>query len=100
MKALLTTTIFWLTVLTASAQYTFVKQWDKRFGGENTDILSSFQQTYNNGFILGGYSDSDNNGDKSESNWNLTTNDFWIVKIDSIGNKLWDKRFGGTNQDL
>ena len=25
--------------------------------------------------------------------------DYWLVKIDAAGNKLWDKTFGGTGVD-
>jgi hypothetical protein len=25
---------------------------------------------------------------------------YWMFKIDSAGNKLWDKRFGGSNEDI
>ncbi len=77
-------------------------QWNKRFGGTNEDELYSAQQTTDGGFILGGFSRSDANGDKSQPNWDTTfysSPDFWILKLDSVGNKQWDKRFGGTNID-
>jgi hypothetical protein len=71
------------------------KQWDKRFGGDRYDFETTIQQTKDGGFLLGGYSDSDTSGDKTQANWAYTYN-FWVVKIDSMGNQLWDKRFGGT----
>ena len=73
------------------------KQWDKRFGGTFVDVLYSLQQTKDKGYILGGVSLSDSSGDKTQVNWG--GDDFWIVKVDSIGNKQWDKRFGGTGDD-
>jgi PKD repeat protein len=74
------------------------KQWDKRFGGINNDHISSLQQTADGGYILGGYSDSGVSGDKSQGNWGSF--DYWVIKIDSLGNKQWDKDFGGDNPDL
>jgi hypothetical protein len=72
-------------------------QWDKRFGGTDDDLLFSLDQTTDGGFILGGYSVSGNNGDKTQPSWG--GRDYWIVKTDSLGNFQWDKRFGGTDDD-
>ncbi|MBK7391205.1 MAG: hypothetical protein IPI23_19690 [Bacteroidetes bacterium] len=74
------------------------KQWDKDYGGTDFDYLYSLQQTTDGGYILGGYSSSGIGGDKTHASWGAE--DYWIVKIDSLGNKLWDKVFGGTNSDL
>ncbi len=80
------------------------KQWDKRFGGKNHDILSSLQQADDGDYVLTGGSASRNNGDKTQENWDTistyTTYDFWIVKIDSLGTKKWDKRYGGLKDDF
>jgi hypothetical protein len=73
------------------------KQWDKRFGGTNTDFLYSMQQTNDGGYILGGSSASDSSGDKTQASQG--NKDYWIVKIDSLGNKQWDKTFGGSEED-
>ncbi len=74
-----------------------IKQWDKVFGGTDDDFLFSIQQTSDGGFILGGRSGSGISGDKSQASWG--SNDYWIVKTDSLGNKQWDKDFGGTSSD-
>ena len=73
------------------------QQWDRRFGGTDYDYLFSIVQTIDGGYILGGYSFSGMGGDKSEASWGLY--DYWVVKIDSLGIKQWDKRYGGTGQD-
>jgi hypothetical protein len=75
-----------------------VKQWDHRYGGNKDDQLYCLQQTINGGYILGGWSFSGQNGDKSEPSWG--DRDYWIVKTDSLGIKEWDKRYGGTEEDL
>jgi len=74
------------------------KQWDKRYGGTDYDMLTSLQQCSDGGYILGGWSASGTNGDKTLPSWGQ--NDYWIIKIDSLGNKQWDKRFGGTETDV
>jgi hypothetical protein len=91
------TTDYWVIKVDANGN----KQWDKRFGGTDVDKLAALQQTTDGGYILGGSSLSGANGDKTQPNWDLTqiTPDYWIVKTDSLGNKQWDKRFGGTNLD-
>ena len=73
------------------------KQWDRDFGGTDEDFLFSVQQTTDHGFILGGYSSSGISGDKTQASWGGT--DYWIIKIDSLGNKQWDKSFGGTGYE-
>ncbi|MEO8150101.1 MAG: hypothetical protein ABI723_20860, partial [Bacteroidia bacterium] len=73
-------------------------QWQNTIGGSNRDVLSSIEQTTDGGYILGGWSGSDISGDKTEySSW---LGDFWIVKIDSIGNIQWQNSIGGNNSDF
>ncbi|MBK9638708.1 MAG: hypothetical protein IPO63_13185 [Bacteroidetes bacterium] len=62
-----------------------------------TDVLYSIQQTTDGGYILGGYSDSDVSGDKSE-NCN-GDHDYWIVKVDSLGDIQWQNTIGGSLSD-
>lgn len=87
------TSDYWVVKITATG----IKQWDKRFGGANVDVLYTLQQTNNLGYILGGFSSSGLSGDKSQAGQG--TSDFWIVKINDRGKKQWDKRFGGTNRE-
>lgn len=74
-----------------------VKQWDKRFGGSNTDFLHAIVQTGDNGFLLAGHSASGISGDKSEASKGST--DYWIIRTDETGNKLWDKTIGGLKDE-
>lgn len=70
-------------------------QWQKCFGGTTADVASDVQLTTDGGYILSGYSNS-NDGDVSG---NHGSNDFWILKINSSGNILWQKSLGGSNDD-
>ncbi|MFM7053527.1 MAG: T9SS C-terminal target domain-containing protein, partial [Bacteroidota bacterium] len=83
------------------AQPTF-KHWDFRFGGSKDDSPTSFEQTGDGGFLIGGTSVSGISGDKTQPNWDpgLIGSDFWVLRLDSLGVKLWDKRFGGVNSEI
>jgi len=70
-------------------------QWEKRFGGTRDDLLADVHQTSDGGYILGGTIESDSSGDVSQRKKGY--NDYWIVKVDAVGNKQWDKRFGGNS---
>jgi hypothetical protein len=85
---------FWLVRLDANRN----KIWDLTFGGGGRDALHSLQQTSDGGFVLGGDSTWSANGNKTSPVLGAT--DFWIVRLDSNGNKLWDRSFGGTNDDF
>ncbi len=84
---------FWLVKIDAAGN----KIWDKTFGGNDTDYLHSLKQTPDGGYILGGFSTSGINGDKSQPN--MGSSDYWVVKTDANGNKQWDKTFGGNGGD-
>jgi hypothetical protein len=73
-------------------------QWQKSLGGTNLDYLRSIAITDDGGYIIAGESASDSSGDKSENSRGSA--DFWIVKLDSIGNIQWDKTYGGSGTEL
>ena len=55
------------------------------------------QQTSDGGYIVGGYSFSNNSGEKTENSRGSV--DYWIVKLNGSGNIQWDKTIGGNNYD-
>jgi uncharacterized membrane protein len=76
------------------------KQWDKRYGGNSADVCSEVIATLDGGFLLLGHSRSDKGGDKSEPRRSGPREpDFWVVRIDGEGKKLWDRTFGGNSHD-
>lgn len=75
-----------------------VKQWDRSFGGDGEDELTALAPASHGGYLLAGSSASSHSGDHTQPSQGM--NDFWIIKIDSLGNKLWDLRYGGSNDDF
>src|SRR4051812_5079315 len=77
------------------------KQWDKRYGGTDDDRLYVIIQTSDGGYILGGITESGISGDKTIDHFDPANNyyrgDYWIIKIDSLGNKQWENEFGGNS---
>jgi hypothetical protein len=82
-----------LSVSFALAQYTI--QWQRSLGGSDEDLPNSIQQTNDGGFIVAGYSFS-NDGDVSG---NHGDQDYWIVKLTNIGTIEWQKSLGGSGYD-
>ncbi|MEO5572206.1 MAG: hypothetical protein ABIT08_12530 [Bacteroidia bacterium] len=72
-------------------------QWQNTIGGSGYDFLYSIQQTTDGGYILGGFSNSNISGDKTENS--NGDKDYWIVKTDAIGNIQWQNTIGGSNRD-
>ena len=75
------------------------KQWDKRYGGNGKEVANYISSTIDGGYLISGTTSSDSSGEVSEPSYSSNQFDYWIIKVDSIGNKLWDKRFGGPGQD-
>jgi type IX secretion system substrate protein len=72
-------------------------QWQNTIGGSGVDQLNSISQTNDGGYILGGYSDSDISGDKTENS--LGSDDCWVVKLDTAGVIQWQNTIGGSSWD-
>jgi hypothetical protein len=73
-------------------------QWQNTIGGTDVDELSDIKQTLDNGYLVAGYSISDISGDKTNNSYNHSI-DYWIVKLDSSGNIIWQKTIGGSDYD-
>jgi len=69
--------------------------WMKTYGGSLFESADCIIETPDHGFIFTAGTES-NNGDVTG---NHGDNDIWIVRIDSIGNIIWQKTFGDTTYD-
>jgi len=71
--------------------------WEKSYGGSNGEhLLRILPSSDSNYYLLG--SSYSSNGDISIDPYPEST-DYWIVKIDSSGNILWDRIIGGNMLD-
>ncbi len=82
---------YWIVKLDSTGDI----HWQKCFGGSDSEIPKSIQQTSDGGYIIAGYSGS-NDGDVTGNHFFL---DYWIVKLNSIGVIQWQKSLGGTGFD-
>jgi len=71
--------------------------WEKTFGGSGDDNLYSITNDSKGGLLLGGATYS-NDGDVQSGNHGDF--DFWIVNLDTSGEILWEKTFGGSSFDF
>ena len=71
--------------------------WEKSYGGSLRDQLYRAEPTTDGGYILGGWSESLTDGNKTAPNYG--ERDCWIIKTDSIGNIEWQTTVGGDQDD-
>jgi hypothetical protein len=63
--------------------------WSKTYGGTNNDSILDGQQTSDGGYVVAGGTLSQGNG----------KSDFLLMRLDSGGNILWQKTYGGADED-
>ena len=72
--------------------------WDKMYGGGDSDSPHEIVVDQNGDFVIAGYSMSSNSGDVTHVNHGFY--DVWVIKLDSEGNLLWNKLYGGVEEEL
>ncbi len=77
---------FWLIKTDSNGD----KQWSKKYGGAYVDLPSSFIETSDGGFLLGGSTLRNCTVDFVS----YLQQDAWLFKIDSEGNMLWNNTYG------
>jgi hypothetical protein len=63
--------------------------WGKTYGGSSYETAGSIRQTTDGGYIVAGSTQSFGAGGK----------DAWVLKLDSNGNVVWGKTYGGSLSD-
>lgn len=64
--------------------------WTRTYGGISSEQGRSVKQTTDGGYIIAG---------KTFSSFGVGGDDVYLIRTDTIGNVLWSKTFGGTNND-
>lgn len=82
---------FWVVKLSGAG----ILEWQKSLGGSGEDTAFSVRQTPDGGYVVAGASDSDD-GDASGLNG---SGDYWVVKLNSVGDLEWQKMLGSTSLD-
>ena len=80
-----------------------ILEWEKSLGGTSSEEVKTIIQTDDNGFIVFGYTnstDGDVIGLHNDSIFPTDRHDAWLVRIDSIGQILWQHCIGGTEDDI
>ena len=82
---------FWCHKLDANGNL----EWRNYFGGTNNDRAYDAVQANDGGYVVIGFSES-NDFDISDSKGSY---DYWVVKLNTIGELVWDKSLGGSEID-
>src|SRR6267143_951506 len=91
---------FWVVKLSSDGAIV----WTKTLGGDGADLATSVIQSTDGSYVVAGFTysttqtDSGNfpNGDVLK---NKGQSDYWIVKLNSDGEKIWTKALGGSLTD-
>ena len=73
-------------------------EWQRTLGGDKDDNLFALTQTKEGGFIVGGSSNSGATNSKSKTN--REGSDFWVLKLDEIGNITWQETYNYGKHDV
>jgi hypothetical protein len=87
---------FWIVKL----NYTGSIIWEKSYGAYLQEHISDIAASPDGGIILVGAVRSLDSGDVSGHHGGSGADDMWLVKLDSLGNLIWQKCLGGTHQEI
>lgn len=84
----------WILKLNASGTI----EWQTTLGGDQNENCYAIHQTADGGYIVGADSESDISGNKTTASFG--GKDYWVIKLDATGTKLWEQTYGGNATDL
>lgn len=76
---------FWVLKLDGNGDVS----WQRAYGGINHDRAFHIEQTADEGYVVAGYTESFGAGQR----------DYWVLKLDSSGGVLWEKTYGGIEDE-
>jgi hypothetical protein len=79
----------WVVKLTSSG----VKSWDRTFGGTLADYAYDVKTTEDGSYLIVGSSLSSADANKTSPNYGGF--DYWIIKVNTSGVKVWENTYGG-----
>ncbi|MCP4568495.1 MAG: hypothetical protein GY841_13035 [FCB group bacterium] len=68
----------------------YANEWTRTYTGGGEDRGVSIRQTYDHGYIITGLTQSIGYGNR----------DVYLLKIDSVGDVMWETAFGGAGEDV
>lgn len=71
-------------------------EWKKCLGGISREYGEEIHQTTDNGYIIFGRTNSES-GDVETTYGNI---DFWLIKLNSNGDIIWENNYGGNYDDI
>jgi len=80
----------------AALDPTGILLWQKTYGGTSFDEAHALLITSDNNLLIGASTES-SNGDVTGHHGGQ---DFWMIKVDTLGNMVWQKALGGTGSDI
>lgn len=87
----------WIVKLDATG----IISWEKNYGFSGNDQGFSIIQTTDDGYFISGVLDvtASGGGGNDKSNKKHAGGDYWGLKLDQNGTKIWRRYFGGSNTD-
>ena len=70
------------------------KIWDKTYGTNSVEDFPTVISTSDGGYMIGCVTQGNLSGDRTEPLRGY--GDYWMLKLDENGDKMWDKSFGGN----
>jgi hypothetical protein len=71
--------------------------WQKTYGGYSEDYACSVSETTDGGLVVAAILNADYNGTVPVTY--SDSMDYWVLKLNSVGEKLWENHYGGENAD-
>jgi hypothetical protein len=86
---------YWILKLDAAGNI----EWDKSYGSSGQDMCNNVIITADSNYLVCGYSYAAASADKTENN-HSDSSDFWILKLNTAGDIIWQNTIGGTHTDV